>query len=471
MGSQKTAARAKARPAPAAAKESGPQKGTRCSAPPVARPQPTASRFALGLGQRPAPRSIRVQRKCAACAAGNTPCPHCEEEARLQRAADPHGIRQRSSSVVVPAGGQPLPVHTRKYFGRAYGHDVSDVRVHTSADANRMARSEGALAYTTGRDIVFADGRYAPETTEGQRLLGHELAHVVQQAGAVGGVQHAGHDYDALEREADRAADAAVAGQHVEQLTPLTAPTLQRAPDLPPIAAVSVGLSGFTFVPPKDAKLHAGRRHPQLLGIVLRSLLGEQYTDEFRDQVVKEWNTTPMFGQSANKRAGQYSAEEIAGPMAVEGDPVPSPISWEPMGFRSLLAICAKLGKPIPLSSDKERLLELGTVARQAFGQITSMPKWFTRNLFVAVMANRSKMLEDLAKAVKSDALPADVDPMLGSLAQLAVHDIQASLAVSVAAVDAIRADTRLVHHYGYTALWPSLHVAGAPGADDVSPE
>jgi Domain of unknown function (DUF4157) len=61
-------------------------------------------------------------------------------------------------------------------------HDFSRVRVHTGARAAESARAVNALAYTVGSDIVFAGGRYAPSTTSGQRLLAHELAHVIQQS-------------------------------------------------------------------------------------------------------------------------------------------------------------------------------------------------------------------------------------------------------------------------------------------------
>jgi hypothetical protein len=40
-----------------------------------------------------------------------------------------------------------------------------------------------ARAYTVGDSLVFGAGEFKPETREGQRLLAHELTHVVQQAG------------------------------------------------------------------------------------------------------------------------------------------------------------------------------------------------------------------------------------------------------------------------------------------------
>lgn len=60
-------------------------------------------------------------------------------------------------------------------------HDFGDVRVHTDARAASAARSVAAEAFTVGRDVFFAEGRYAPETGAGRKLLAHELTHVVQQ--------------------------------------------------------------------------------------------------------------------------------------------------------------------------------------------------------------------------------------------------------------------------------------------------
>ncbi len=62
-----------------------------------------------------------------------------------------------------------------------FGHDFSQVRIHTDERAAETARAVNALAYTVGRDVVFGAGQYAPQTDEGRRLLAHELTHVVQQ--------------------------------------------------------------------------------------------------------------------------------------------------------------------------------------------------------------------------------------------------------------------------------------------------
>jgi hypothetical protein len=67
---------------------------------------------------------------------------------------------------------------------QSFGADLSDVRVHDDAPSAEAAGSIGAAAFTFGRDISFAAGRFRPDTARGRRLLAHELAHTVQQRGA-----------------------------------------------------------------------------------------------------------------------------------------------------------------------------------------------------------------------------------------------------------------------------------------------
>lgn len=81
-------------------------------------------------------------------------------------------------------GGAPLPETLRNFFEPRFGQDFSQVRVHSDDEAASATRAVQARAYTHGSHIVFGSGEYAPATTEGKRLLAHELAHVVQQGGA-----------------------------------------------------------------------------------------------------------------------------------------------------------------------------------------------------------------------------------------------------------------------------------------------
>ncbi|HUF39214.1 MAG TPA: DUF4157 domain-containing protein, partial [Anaerolineales bacterium] len=104
-------------------------------------------------------------------------------------------------------GGQELDPGVRETMGAAMGQDFSDVRVHTSPEADDLNQKLGAEAFTTGSDVFFSDGAYDPGSGSGQELLAHELTHVVQQgSGQVGGgsggmtVNEPG---DAHEQEAD----------------------------------------------------------------------------------------------------------------------------------------------------------------------------------------------------------------------------------------------------------------------------
>ena len=110
---------------------------------------------------------------------------------------------------VLRTPGHPLPLSSRAFMESRFDQDFSQVRVHTDGRAIESARSLNALAYTVGRDVVFDADRYRPETSEGQRLLAHELAHVVQQrSGAASySVLQKGLTVDESDAPAEREAD------------------------------------------------------------------------------------------------------------------------------------------------------------------------------------------------------------------------------------------------------------------------
>ncbi|CAG0999566.1 hypothetical protein BURK2_02905 [Burkholderiales bacterium] len=77
--------------------------------------------------------------------------------------------------------GTPLSEAERSFFEPRFGADFSRVRLHTGPAAEELAGALSARAFTVGADIAFGTGEYAPASAEGQRLLAHELTHVVQQ--------------------------------------------------------------------------------------------------------------------------------------------------------------------------------------------------------------------------------------------------------------------------------------------------
>jgi hypothetical protein len=110
--------------------------------------------------------------------------------------------------------GQALDGTIGTKLGAALGADFGEVRVHADAEADALNRSLGAQAFTVGSDVFFSQGAYDPGTASGQRLLAHELTHVVQQGGTGAGSVQAkltvGPADDQYEQEADRVADMAM---------------------------------------------------------------------------------------------------------------------------------------------------------------------------------------------------------------------------------------------------------------------
>lgn len=106
---------------------------------------------------------------------------------RLSRVASGTATRAlapASVSRTLQDSGEPLSSATRAFFEPRFGHDFAQVRVHRDNAAASSARDVAAHAYTVGQHVVFAQGRYAPESHSGRALLAHELTHVVQQGAA-----------------------------------------------------------------------------------------------------------------------------------------------------------------------------------------------------------------------------------------------------------------------------------------------
>ena len=132
-------------------------------------------------------------------------------------------------SPVPSSGGQELDAAVRNDMEERFSFDFSNVRIHANSQAHQSAQSLSAHAYTLGSDIVFNQGQYQPSTASGQRLLAHELAHVVQQQGSpqVQTSLEVSTPGDASELEAERAADA-VMNHQAPMLTPVARASVQR---------------------------------------------------------------------------------------------------------------------------------------------------------------------------------------------------------------------------------------------------
>jgi hypothetical protein len=146
-------------------------------------------------------------------------------------------------------GGAPLSAEIRQRMEPRLGADLSAARLHTGAASAEAATGLGARAFTVGTDVHFNASEFAPGTKEGDRLLAHELTHVVQASRS--GVQRkaedpAAHGEDALsdgaaavsdptepaEREADAVADAAADHLHGGDKGGADAAPVEKAPQI-----------------------------------------------------------------------------------------------------------------------------------------------------------------------------------------------------------------------------------------------
>jgi hypothetical protein len=129
----------------------------------------------------------RIQRLCASCNEGNgNGCACAQRKAEPAVSAPAPLPTTTDASAILYGGGKPLSAQDRNFFEPRFGADFSRVRIHSDEPAAELARTFQAQALTVGGHIVFGAGRYAPTSTEGRKLLAHELTHVVQQSGSYG---------------------------------------------------------------------------------------------------------------------------------------------------------------------------------------------------------------------------------------------------------------------------------------------
>ena len=165
--------------------------------------------------QSPGLQRPRIWRKCACGGSSSGECEECrkhEEESAgssvVLRRAKSHsngsghgGVGGEAPGIVHQAlrsPGQPISPSVRASMESRFGHDFSEVRVHTDSVAAKSAQAVNALAYTAGKDVVFANGHYSPHSSGGERLLAHELAHVLQQSNRPGNTDRTSHTFGAV---------------------------------------------------------------------------------------------------------------------------------------------------------------------------------------------------------------------------------------------------------------------------------
>ena len=257
--------------------------------------------------------------------------------------------------------GNPLSPNVRDRYERQFSVDFGAVRVHTTEEAARSARSIGASAFAYGSDIVFDSGRYAPQTPGGQRLLAHELTHVAQHALGAPAL---------LYRDVDPT-------QHATVTT--------AAPEV----TLSVSLSGIDLT--ITGRYRSGLIRRLMWELVLRRLVGSNYSDA----LLEDWMRTPA------QQNGQYTGQ-LASATAVAADGeqiqnvhIDAPLAREFLNFLSQRKIAPDL------TEEQLTTLRAALVAAVAWSDIkrlanelgTALPPWFNEYIFDRMVASQGKLL------------------------------------------------------------------------------
>jgi hypothetical protein len=190
--------------------------------------------------------------------------------------------------------GTELEPQLREHFGDQFGADFSQVRVHADRAAEVSAVRLGAAAYTVGHDIVFG-ARVSPHTTDGQRLLAHELAHVVQQGGQPAGETPAvSEPSDAVEADANRAATRVLAGGRPVGLGRGSVPALLRQAVADPFDALRAPQKQLTAADAKAMLDHY-----------------ETLPDAGRDAIVQAFHHPGVIGSDLARWLAALDAKEL----------------------------------------------------------------------------------------------------------------------------------------------------------------
>ena len=279
-----------------------------------------------------------------------------------------NGILQRKASGQAEAGHAPAIVHdvlrspgapldrtARSFFEPRFGHDFSKVRIHTGDEASRSARSVGAVAYTVGQGIVFDAGHYSPNSTEGRKLLAHELTHTVQQGGAAqAGELRVGSPADASEKEAERTASSALGGGPARgaagvpshsrlsvqrQVSPTGLPAVPALPELDPAAnsspMVAAAIGSLTVDQFETGKSDIPASHKAELSRTAKYIVS--LLKQYPGSTIQIVGHTDAVGKDAeNETLGQARADSVQKALVDSGVPAEA-IHTESRGATDLL--------------------------------------------------------------------------------------------------------------------------------------
>jgi hypothetical protein len=218
---------------------------------------------------------------------GPVPC-DCDEEEQLDHALHRHASHDHApaappaqfiDAVGSSQSGHPLPEGFRAEAENRFGASFEDVRLHTDTSAGDAAEIVSAHAFTVGNHVFFGPGQYRPDDKAGQRLLAHELTHVVQGGAPRPASRWVSRPHDPAELAAENAADRFMSGGPVG--APAAAPSAvsregPAAPDTSASQAIIDAVKADNVA--EVVKLLSGRQPPELVALrgVVKPAIGSK---------------------------------------------------------------------------------------------------------------------------------------------------------------------------------------------------
>lgn len=273
------------------------------------------------------------------------------KKTRLRRQAINHSGPSAAPPIVhevLRSPGRSLDPAMRAYMEPRFGHDFSQVRVHTSARAAESARAVNSLAYTVGKDIVFAAGQYSPRSQAGKRLLSHELVHVIQQQNnnAYQTGLKVGPAVNSYESEADRIASQAMIGELTNVKVGGAGELQRRMGDGHDLTATRFARNDRLEAVYDDERLIRRGNAGTAIRLIQESLLAQGYT-------LPRFGADGIFGEETEAAvlqfqidAGAQKLDGIVGPETMKLLDMHDPGGTTPTGPRSVAPPAA--GPPVP---------------------------------------------------------------------------------------------------------------------------
>ena len=315
------------------------------------------------------------------------------------------------------------------------------VRIHTDAAAHQAARSLGARAFAIGSDVFFANGKFAPGTSVGDRLLLHELLHVVRNA-------------DIFEPVIFRDGESEPA---------------------PPETSISLSVSLDGVVLDFGSVVYAeGRTRMQFFGLLLRRLLGPEYRQGLEQRVLPSWQ---RLLQSVDLTLINDLREDNTSPAGRR-------IGQRFMRAAGVLLLIRVLEQEfqlhVGLSDSQRELLRLGVATASAWEEIKDLlPEWYTPFIFRRQMAQHAPLLRrwsQVEASANQQDRDAAIDAVFGVLAAPArvLESVRLDFEIANEPLneqpndDVLTRANRIDSYVGYSSLWnisvrPGTRLTQAP--------